>query len=78
MKLFPIFHPAAALRTPRVKEQLREDFAKLPALLVEEPPQRDDGERRRSPEPEAEPGRRPDGPVRLTSRRGRASPDWPA
>lgn len=31
--LFPIFHPAAGLRTPRVKEQLREDFAKLPALL---------------------------------------------
>jgi uracil-DNA glycosylase family 4 len=35
VKLFPIFHPAAALRTPRVKEELREDFAKLPALLAE-------------------------------------------
>lgn len=32
--LFPIFHPAAGLRTPRVKEQLREDFGKLPALLL--------------------------------------------
>lgn len=35
VKLFPIFHPAAALRTPRVKEQLREDFARLPAMLAE-------------------------------------------
>ncbi len=35
VQLFPIFHPAAGLRTPAVKEQLREDFAKLPALLSE-------------------------------------------
>jgi uracil-DNA glycosylase len=35
VKLFPIFHPAAALRTDSVKEMLREDFAKLPALLAE-------------------------------------------
>jgi uracil-DNA glycosylase family 4 len=48
--LFPIFHPAAGLRTPAVKEQLREDFTKLPALLAppaplagaEEPPPRAD------------------------------------
>jgi uracil-DNA glycosylase family 4 len=32
--LFPIFHPAAALRTDSVKQLLREDFAKLPALLA--------------------------------------------
>jgi len=32
--LYPLFHPAAALRTPRVKEQLSEDFARLPALLA--------------------------------------------
>ncbi len=31
--LLPLFHPAAALRTPAVKEALREDFARLPALL---------------------------------------------
>jgi DNA polymerase len=36
--LFPIFHPAAALRTPAVKETLREDFAKLPSLLAMGPP----------------------------------------
>jgi DNA polymerase len=31
--LLPIFHPAAGLRTPAVKEQLREDFATIPALI---------------------------------------------
>jgi uracil-DNA glycosylase len=41
--IVPLFHPAAALRTPLVKEQLREDLAQLPALLrqpalVESPP----------------------------------------
>ena len=33
--LFPLFHPAAALRTPAMKVTLTEDFAKLPALLTE-------------------------------------------
>jgi uracil-DNA glycosylase family 4 len=33
--LYPLFHPAAALRTDSVRELLREDFAKLPALLAE-------------------------------------------
>ena len=38
--VYPLFHPAAALRTPRVKDQLREDFARLPELLAEgAPPQ---------------------------------------
>ena len=36
--LYPIFHPAAALRTPRVLEQLRADFQKLPELLATELP----------------------------------------
>jgi len=34
--LYPLFHPAAALRTPKVLEQLREDFATIPALLARE------------------------------------------
>jgi len=38
VKIFPIFHPAAGLRTPSVKEQLREDFKKLPPLLAAGPP----------------------------------------
>ena len=44
--LYPLFHPAAALRTPRVKEQLAEDFARLPGLLAASAPA--------EPEPEAE------------------------
>jgi uracil-DNA glycosylase family 4 len=42
--LYPLFHPAAALYTPTMLETLREDFARIPALLV--PPE--------APEPEAE------------------------
>jgi uracil-DNA glycosylase len=38
--LMPLLHPAAALRTPSLVETLREDFAKLPALLAQEPPGR--------------------------------------
>ena len=39
--VLPLFHPAAGLRTPRVAEQLREDFAQIPELLrraLPEPP----------------------------------------
>jgi DNA polymerase len=32
--LMPLFHPAAALRTPSLVETLREDFAKLPELIA--------------------------------------------
>jgi uracil-DNA glycosylase family 4 len=42
VRLYPIFHPAAALYTPRMLETLREDFARLPELLAmgapEQPP----------------------------------------
>jgi DNA polymerase len=34
VRLYPIFHPAAALYTPRMLETLREDFTGLPALLA--------------------------------------------
>ncbi|HET7052409.1 MAG TPA: uracil-DNA glycosylase [Solirubrobacterales bacterium] len=44
--LLPLFHPAAALRTPAVKEQLRADFDLLPKLLAGPPPG--------GPEPEGE------------------------
>ena len=43
--LLPLFHPAAALRTPAVLEQLRSDFAGIPNLLA----------RPTEPEPEPEP-----------------------
>jgi uracil-DNA glycosylase len=45
VRLYPIFHPAAALYTPRMLETLREDFARLPQLLAmgapEQPAQED-------------------------------------
>ena len=39
--LYPIFHPAAALYTPRMLQVLQEDFARIPDLLgraVDPPP----------------------------------------
>jgi uracil-DNA glycosylase len=38
VRLYPIYHPAAALYTPKMLEVLREDFHRLPALLALEPP----------------------------------------
>jgi uracil-DNA glycosylase family 4 len=38
LRVFPLYHPAAALRSTRTLEELREDFAKLPALLEEPAP----------------------------------------
>jgi uracil-DNA glycosylase len=34
VRLYPIFHPAAALYTPRMLDTLREDFSRLPQLLA--------------------------------------------
>jgi uracil-DNA glycosylase len=39
VRLYPIYHPAAALYTPRMLETLREDFARLPALLAQGAPE---------------------------------------
>jgi uracil-DNA glycosylase len=39
VRLYPIFHPAAALYTPRMLETLREDFAGLPELLGQPAPE---------------------------------------
>ena len=44
--LLPLFHPAAALRTPAMKETLRVDLGLLPELLAGPPPA--------GPEPEEE------------------------
>jgi DNA polymerase len=49
--VYPLFHPAAALRTPKVLEQLREDFSRLPSLLEPPPPP--------EPERQAEPAMPP-------------------
>jgi DNA polymerase len=52
VRLYPIYHPAAALYTPRMLETLREDFAQLPSLLALE--ELEQGELLEVPEP-AEP-----------------------
>jgi len=39
VRLYPIYHPAAALYTPRMLETLREDFTRLPALLAQGAPE---------------------------------------
>ncbi|HEU0317088.1 MAG TPA: uracil-DNA glycosylase [Solirubrobacteraceae bacterium] len=54
VRIFPIYHPAAALYTPRMLETLREDFARLPALLdlpVPPPPAADPPEDRQPAPP---------------------------
>jgi uracil-DNA glycosylase family 4 len=45
VRLYPIYHPAAALYTPQMLEVLRTDFHRLPELLALDPP----------PQPEPEP-----------------------
>jgi len=50
--LLPLFHPAAGLRTPAVKETLREDIKLLPGLIEGPPPGAMEGE---VEEPEEEP-----------------------
>jgi uracil-DNA glycosylase len=39
VRLFPIYHPAAALYTPSMLETLRADFARLPELLAQPAPE---------------------------------------
>ncbi len=56
--VFPLLHPAAALRTPSLVDTLREDFAKLPALLTEPLPELEGSsaaEDRDTEPPEADP-----------------------
>jgi uracil-DNA glycosylase family 4 len=47
VRLYPLFHPAAALYTPSMLATLREDFARIPELLALPVPEQ--------PEPEPEP-----------------------
>jgi len=55
VRLYPIYHPAAALYTPRMLDTLREDFQRLPELLALGPPDQPSPERVPEPEPAAEP-----------------------
>jgi uracil-DNA glycosylase len=38
VRLYPLYHPAAALYTPSMLAVLREDFARIPELLALDPP----------------------------------------
>jgi DNA polymerase len=38
VRVYPLYHPAAALRSTKTLEELREDFRGLPQLLEEPPP----------------------------------------
>jgi DNA polymerase len=51
VRLYPVFHPAAALYTPANVEVLRADFARIPALLALGPPAQPDA----APAPVTEP-----------------------
>jgi len=51
VRLYPLYHPAAALYTPRMLEILREDFHRIPALLALDPPEQPEPEPVLEPEP---------------------------
>lgn len=58
--VFPILHPAAALRTPSLRETMNEDFAALSGLLAEPPlPQEAEAEEPAGPEPDPRPATPP-------------------
>jgi uracil-DNA glycosylase family 4 len=58
--LYPLFHPAAALRTPAVKQQLRDDMARLPELIEAQRPRQEaalaEAEPETTPEPDPQLG----------------------
>ncbi|HLH14591.1 MAG TPA: uracil-DNA glycosylase [Solirubrobacteraceae bacterium] len=78
VRLYPIYHPAAALYTPRMLETLREDFVRLPELLALGAPEQPSLEL--PPEP-AEMPPEPSEPLQgaeqapASGRRGGAEPD---
>jgi DNA polymerase len=49
VRLYPIYHPAAALYTPSMLDTLRADFARIPGLLAQPAPDQPE------PVPEVEP-----------------------
>src|SRR5207248_8611523 len=55
VRLYPLFHPAAALYTPRTLETLREDFHRIPDLLAEPAPEQPPAGEEELAIPEVEP-----------------------
>ncbi|HEV7941940.1 MAG TPA: uracil-DNA glycosylase [Solirubrobacteraceae bacterium] len=60
VRLYPIFHPAAALYTPRMLQTLREDFQQLPELLAMPAPDQPEWLHPPEPEPESAPASPPE------------------
>jgi DNA polymerase len=52
VRLYPLYHPAAALYTPSMLATLRSDFERIPALLAMGPPEQPPPP---EPQPELEP-----------------------
>ena len=69
VRLYPIYHPAAALYTPRMLQTLREDFARLPELLAQGAPEQPAPAPAVPAEPEACPGARRGGAASRAARR---------
>jgi uracil-DNA glycosylase len=55
VRLYPLYHPAAALYTPSMLETLRADFAGIPDLLAHPAPDQPEPVPGVAPEPEPEP-----------------------
>jgi DNA polymerase len=51
VRLYPLYHPAAALYTPSMVETLRADFARIPELLALPEPEQPAPERTPEPDP---------------------------
>ncbi len=77
VRLFPIYHPAAALYTPSMVEVLRTDFARLPELLAMPAPPQPAADVEPIPELEGVEGV-PETPeaVVATAAADAAAPDW--
>jgi DNA polymerase len=69
VRLYPLYHPAAALYTPATLEALRADFHRIPELLAQGPPPQPE-RIEEMPEP-SEPEREPE-PAPMAERGGRA------
>src|SRR4051794_37191538 len=55
VRLYPLYHPAAALYTPSMLETLRADFARIPGLLAQPAPHQPEPVPEVAPEPEPMP-----------------------
>ena len=55
VRLYPLFHPAAALYTPAMLATLREDFGRIPELLERPAPEQPEPVVEPEPDPEREP-----------------------